>query len=187
MARKWRQDSNVDPFNAGDPVMPGEDDKAWHSGDECDLDEGSYEAPIKGTAGKAKHRGRKADAAQQGSVVQPAPVSSMQGSPTGASDSSQKKRSNKVLKGAIIAIITISLASCIMGLVASCVEGIFDAIYYDSYYDDYDYDYDDDYNYDDDDDYYDYDYDAEPDQDWLDWLDDLDQRYEESTNPKQHA
>lgn len=46
MARKWRDTDNVDPFNASDPVMPSEDADAWHDGsDDCNLDDGAYEAP----------------------------------------------------------------------------------------------------------------------------------------------
>lgn len=44
-------DEQVDPFNAGEPVMPGDDSSTWHDSDEaCNLDDGSYEAPQKKNA-----------------------------------------------------------------------------------------------------------------------------------------
>lgn len=46
MARKWHEDSNIDPFNASDPIMPGDDSAAWHE-DDCALGDDSYEAPTK--------------------------------------------------------------------------------------------------------------------------------------------
>lgn len=165
MARKWRDSDNVDPFNAGDPLMPGDDDSAWHDSEECEFDEGAYEAPKTKKARLTENFKRQVSPVDEEiSEEEPAPrAASVNNGPSPA----QEQRSKKVLKWVILFIVIVSLGTSIMGLVVSCAIGIGENIGYvaseifgeDDYYDDYDYfdDYDDDYDYSDDyDDDYDY-------------------------------
>lgn len=42
-----RQDSNIDPFNAGEPILPWDDPAQLHDGDGCVFDDQPYNAPSK--------------------------------------------------------------------------------------------------------------------------------------------
>lgn len=123
MARRWQDNEQVDPFNAGDPIMPGDDDAAWHD-DTCELDEGSYEAPKKGAKAKAERTQRKGVSAEQEAFE---------------SGQSAQLRSKKIFKAIVIAVIVVSLVTSVAALVVGCAEDLLDSIYYDYLYDDYSY------------------------------------------------
>lgn len=42
-----RQDSNIDPFNAGEPILPWNDSAQLHDEDGCVFDDQPYNAPSK--------------------------------------------------------------------------------------------------------------------------------------------
>lgn len=67
MKFQHRDQSNVDPFNAGDPVMPWDDPRARHdSATDCELTEHSYQAPTKAKSSRNSSSSRKASGRMSG-------------------------------------------------------------------------------------------------------------------------
>lgn len=80
MKFQHRDQSNIDPFNAGDPVMPWDDPRARHdSATDCELTEHSYQAPTKAKSTRGSSSSRKSSSKtseKNGSSQQSAPASS---------------------------------------------------------------------------------------------------------------
>ncbi len=80
MKFQHRDQSNIDPFNAGDPVMPWDDPRGRHdSAADCELTEHSYQAPTKAKSTRGSSSSRKSSSKtseKNGSSQQSAPASS---------------------------------------------------------------------------------------------------------------
>lgn len=136
MARRTVNENDIDPFNAGEPIMPWDDPAALHDdASSCAFDETPYQAPSKRadeyvspekttstqTADAAgQRRSKRARKAERKVAVEAARKRGASVRPARSTGGRDAKRSP--LRTVILLIVFISLASSLLGGLVSCID-----------------------------------------------------------------